>query len=78
MNEIVTLNDLCIDERCVVSKVNCKGIMRRRVMDIGIIPGTIIECIFYSPSGNPKAYRIKDSLIALRNEDASMIEVKLI
>lgn len=78
MNDVITLNDLCVNQCCIVSKVNSKGNMRRRIMDIGIIPGTFIECVLSSPSGNPCAYLVKGSLIALRNDDASMIEVNLI
>ena len=78
MNGVMTLNDLCVNQSCIVSKVNSKGIMRRKLMDIGVVPGSILECILSSPSGNPCAYLIKGGLIALRNDDASLIEVKLI
>ncbi|MBP3920186.1 MAG: ferrous iron transport protein A [Bacilli bacterium] len=76
MNEIITLNNLKINQECIIYKIHSKGIMRRRLMDIGIIPGTIIKSVLKSPSGNPTAYLIKESVIALRNEDAKQIEVK--
>lgn len=78
MNDIITLNDVCVNQSCVVFKVNSQGIMRRRLMDIGIIPGSILKCLLSSPSGNPRAYLVKGAMIALRNDDASMIEVNLI
>lgn len=78
MNDIVTLNTLTLDEDCIISKINSTGIMRRRLMDIGVAPGTVVSCVLKSPSGNPSAYLIKGSVIALRNDDAKQIEVKLL
>lgn len=72
------LNDLCVNEKCIISKLNSSGIMRRRLMDVGFIPGSIVSCVLSSPSGNPKGYLVKGSVIALRNSDASLIEVDLL
>jgi len=78
MNDVMTLNKLDLNQSCIVSKVNSKGVMRRRLMDIGVVPGSVLECVLSSPYGNPRAYLIKGALIALRNDDANLIEVKLI
>jgi DtxR family Mn-dependent transcriptional regulator len=53
----------------------CRAPERRRLMDLGILPETLIEVEMDSPSGNLKAYRIRDTLIALRPEQAAMIHV---
>ena len=55
-----------------------RGSERRRFMDLGILPGTLILAERRSPSGDPTAYRIRDALIALRSEQAEKIRVKLI
>jgi Fe2+ transport system protein FeoA len=52
-----------------------RGQERRRLMDLGIIPGTIIEAEFQSPMSDPTAYRIRGALIALRREQADLISV---
>ncbi len=70
------MDKLDINKKGIVTKINSIGIMRRRLMDIGIVKGTTIECVLQSPSKNPKAYLIKGSIIALRNDDAKQIEVK--
>ena len=72
------LCDLGVNQKCIVSRLNSSGIMRRRLMDIGIVPGSLVECVLSSPSGNPMAYFVKGSIIALRNCDASDIEVDII
>lgn len=53
----------------------CHGPERRRLMDLGILPGTIISAEMKSPSGDPTAYNIRGSLIALRQEQANYINI---
>lgn len=50
---------------------------RRRLLDLGLVPGSMIEVIRRSPAGNPTAYLIKGTVIALRNEDARQILVDI-
>lgn len=53
----------------------CRGIERRRLMDLGIIPGTKIEFERRGLTGGLSAYRVRDTLIALRAEQAEMISI---
>lgn len=46
-------------------------------MDLGIVPGTTVEAEYDSPSGDPTAYRIRGTLIALRREQADQINIAL-
>jgi DtxR family Mn-dependent transcriptional regulator len=51
------------------------GPERRRLFDLGIIPGTIVQTEFRSPMSDPTAYRIRGALIALRREQSDLIYV---
>jgi len=53
-----------------------RGPERRRLMDLGIIPGTIITAELHSPMGDPTAYRVRGALIALRLEQADLINIQ--
>jgi DtxR family Mn-dependent transcriptional regulator len=53
----------------------CRGPERRRFMDLGILPGTVIKAEMTSPSGDPTAYRIRGALIGLREEQAKLINI---
>ncbi len=57
---------------------NCRGQQRRRLMDLGIIPGTIVSPEMSSASGDPTAYNIRGATIALRKSQADMIHIKSI
>jgi len=53
-----------------------RGSDRRRLLDLGIVPGTVITAETRSPSGDPTAYIIRGALIALRQTQAKMIKVR--
>lgn len=56
----------------------CRGAERRRLLDLGVLPGTVIRAELRSPNGDPTAYRIRDALIALRAEQAELIRIERI
>lgn len=54
----------------------CRGAQRRRLLDLGVVPGTRITSELTSPSGDPTAFRIRGALIALRRDQANHIYVR--
>jgi DtxR family Mn-dependent transcriptional regulator len=54
----------------------CRGAQRRRLMDLGIVPGTVISMTMASAGGDPKAYNIRGALIALREDQADFIHIQ--
>ncbi len=56
-----------------VYQILTTGTMRRRLLDLGVIEGTTIECIHKSPWGDPIAFKIRGAIIALRTEDSENI-----
>ncbi len=54
----------------------CQGPQRRRLLDLGVVPGTEITPELVSSGGDPVAYRIRGALIALRREQAGWIEIE--
>jgi DtxR family transcriptional regulator, Mn-dependent transcriptional regulator len=53
----------------------CRGQQRRRLMDMGVVPGTHIAAELDSLTGNPRAYLVRGTLVALRREQADQIFV---
>jgi DtxR family Mn-dependent transcriptional regulator len=74
----IPLNNLHPGQRgqVVALSPRLRGADRRRMMDLGILPGTTIEVEMASPSGDPTAYKIRGALIALRKEQAQLIQVE--
>ena len=69
------LNELPVGSRAKVAAITLSGGMRRRLIDMGLIEGTTVECVGKSPLGDPKAYLIRGAVIALRAGDASKVAV---
>lgn len=72
------LDDLAVGETAHVLGLSprCRGAERHRLMDLGILPGIAITAELKSPNGDPTAYRIRDSLIALRRNQAALVNVR--
>ena len=70
------LCDLNTDEEARVVKIYNQGPLRRRLMDIGLIENTRVKCVMISPLGDPKAYLIRGSVMAIREEDSRLIKIK--
>ncbi|MBA3320294.1 MAG: ferrous iron transport protein A [Pyrinomonadaceae bacterium] len=72
----MTLNQLGVGRKATVKKVYSESAERRRMLDLGILPGTVVETVMSSPLGDPVAYRIRSAVVALRREQAELIEVQ--
>ena len=70
-----SLSSLSVGERGTVLGISkrCRGQQRRRLMDLGVVPGTEIEAEMKSIGGDPVAYRIRGASIALRKNQADKI-----
>ncbi len=74
---ITTLNKVPVGEPCIVNKLEMTGLMRRRLQDLGMIPGTRVTPTKKSPGHGPTAYKLRESVYALREEDAQNVDVTL-
>ncbi len=54
----------------------CRGQQRRRLMDLGVVPGSLISAEMKSVGGDPTAYQIRGALIALRKQQADYINIE--
>jgi ferrous iron transport protein A len=71
----MTLDLLPLDAPATVTRLTCQGADRRRMLDLGILPGARIAAVSRSPLGDPTAYRIRGAVIALRRVQAEQIFV---
>lgn len=78
MESNITLHTLSEGSFARVKCLNNEGCIRRRLQDIGLIPGTKVVCLQRSPSGDPVAYLIRGAVIALRSEDSSSVFVEVL
>ncbi len=76
MNRVqIPLSELPVGQKANVAFLKTDGAARRRILDLGVIDGTEIKPLYRSPSGNPVAYLIRGTVIALRAEASGEIMV---
>ena len=76
MKEFLCLNDIKPGNRARVKELTSTGSIRRRLLDIGLVENTEVECLGQSPLGDPCAYLIRGAVIAIRSEDCRGILVQ--
>ena len=69
------LNELPLNTKGYIKELKCVGNIRRRLLDLGFVEGALITPVLISPSGDPRAFSIRDTLIAVRKEDANFITI---
>lgn len=73
MEETASLCDLKIGQAGRVISVTGEEAMRRRLMELGFTPGAAVTPILSAAFGDPTAYLIRGTVIALRAADARKI-----
>ncbi len=69
------LDKLKVGDCGIITEVNPNSSIYKRLIDIGFTNGSKVKCVLKSPLGDPMAYLIKGTVIALRHENASEIKV---
>ena len=59
-----------------VTKLTATGLLRERLLALGITTGALIDVIKKGPKNNLTVYNIRGAMIALREEEGSLIMVK--
>ena len=73
-----SLDELARGERARVVGISpaCRGLERRRLLDMGLLPGTEVRVEMVSPTGDPVAYQVRGATVALRRQQAGHIQVE--
>lgn len=71
-----SLNDLKINEEGIIVKVDTKQNIKRRLMDIGFVKGEKVKFILKNFGDNMRAYKIKNTVMALRVDDTKNILIR--
>lgn len=71
----MTLSNMPLNKDAVIIKVGGEGVLRNRLLDMGLIPKTTVRVCHVAPLGDPIEIRLRDYTLTLRREDADKIEV---
>lgn len=72
----MTLNELEIGERATIKKVGGEGVLRRRLLDMGLTPKTEVMIRKVAPMGDPIELHLRGYELTIRIDDAKNIDVE--
>lgn len=76
MSKTFRLSELPPGKGARVTALENEGAVRRRLFDMGLVPGTRLRCVGTAPAGDPRAYRVRGTVLALRVCDSACITVE--
>ena len=71
----MTLNELAVGQSAVITAVGGQGILRCRLLDMGLIPHTKVTLQKVAPMGDPIEIQVRGYELTLRVDDAKEIEI---
>lgn len=75
--KIKNLSQLPLNKNGKIDEIKCNEGIKRRLLDMGLVKGTNIVPILVSPSGDPRAFLVRGTIIAIRKEDAMDIKIDI-
>ena len=73
----ITLDQLKVGDSAVILRVgNQRGAVKRRLVDMGLTPGTAVTLVKMAPMGDPMELRLRGYELTLRKADAANITVE--
>jgi Fe2+ transport system protein FeoA len=73
---MMTLEQVAVGVSVVVEKVGGARSFRRRLMELGLIPGTRVEVLRIAPFGDPLELCARGCNLSIRAADARQVEVE--
>ena len=70
------LVDVEVGGRAVIRTVGCPRAIRRRLMELGLLPGTEVGVVRRAPLGDPIELRLRGYSLSIRREEASQVTVE--
>jgi Fe2+ transport system protein FeoA len=72
----MTMDRLGSGQAARVLKVGGVGAFRRRLLELGVLPGTEVVRTGQAPLGDPLSFRVRGAVLCLRRDQAAAIEVE--
>ena len=79
MKKLIKMRHMSDNQKGVIRKISTSGDMGRRIREMGLVPGTLIQIQGRAPLKDPVAVKVLDFSLTLRNDEAShiMVEVEI-
>ena len=73
----MTLADACLGELLTIDRVGGQGGFRRRLLELGLLPGTCVTVKSVAPLGDPIELLVRGASLSIRKEEAATVSVRI-
>ena len=73
---MAVLADLSPGQGAEIVSIDCDRRMARRLMEMGLLPGTLVRVVRAAPLGDPLELRLRDYSLSVRRSEAAQITVR--
>jgi Fe2+ transport system protein FeoA len=73
----MTLADACLGELLTIEQIGGEGGFRRRLLEMGLLPGTCVMVKSVAPLGDPIELLVRGASLSIRKEEAATVSVRL-
>ena len=74
--EDARLDQLAPGDRCVIRAIDGEPAIVRRLMELGLVPGTPVEMVRRAPFGDPFELRVRGTHLSIRRSEAERVYVE--
>jgi len=73
----INLRQMRVGDKAVIASISAQGELGRRIRDMGLVPGALVEIVGRAPLKDPVALRMQGFTLTLRNNEADWITVTM-
>ena len=73
---MMLLSHIQVGQVVEISRIGGEGSFRRRLLELGLVPGTRVELLRVAPLGDPVELLVRGASLSIRKAEASAIEVQ--
>lgn len=73
----INLRQMQVGDKAVIATISAQGELGRRIRDMGLVPGALVEIVGRAPLKDPVALRMQGFTLTLRNNEADWITVTM-
>jgi len=70
-----SLADLPLGQHAEIASIDCDRRLSRRLMEMGLLPGTPVRVVRVAPLGDPIELRVRNYSLSVRRAEAAKITV---
>ena len=74
--DLARLSDLSPGQEATIVTVDDTGPVGRRLLDLGLLPGTPVRALRHAPLGDPGVYELRGYRLCLRRTESERVQVR--